>query len=82
MTFNPMMLIYLDGISNVKGKPNENFARELLELFTLGEGHYDEQDIRESAKALTGWGIDKNSKQGVFRPRRHEPPSSEAMQLA
>lgn len=72
MTFNPMMLIYLDGVSNTKGKPNENFARELLELFTLGEGHYTEKDIRESAKALTGWALGKNSKRAVLRPKRYD----------
>lgn len=72
MAFNPMMLIYLDGVSNVKGKPNENFARELLELFTLGEGYYSEQDIREVARAFTGWGISKDSRQAVFRSKRHD----------
>jgi uncharacterized protein (DUF1800 family) len=72
MAFNPMMLIYLDGVSNSKGKPNENFARELLELFTLGEGNYSEQDIKEVAKAFTGWRISKDGKQGVLQKKRHD----------
>ncbi len=56
---DPAMLIYLDNISNTKGNPNENLARELMELFSLGEGNYTEEDIREVARALTGYGIGK-----------------------
>ncbi len=52
---DPAMLIYLDNGENVKGHPNENFGRELLELFTLGVGNYSEQDIREGSRAFTGW---------------------------
>ncbi|MEP7312728.1 MAG: DUF1800 domain-containing protein [Pseudomonadota bacterium] len=52
---DPAMLIYLNNQQNRKGEPNENFARELLELFTLGEGHYSEADIKEAARAFTGW---------------------------
>ena len=52
---DPAMLEYLDNDSNRKGKPNENFARELLELFTLGEGNYEEDDIKDVARAFTGW---------------------------
>lgn len=52
---DPAMLKWLDGGANHKEHPNENFARELLELFTLGEGHYSETDIREAARGLTGW---------------------------
>lgn len=52
---DPAMLQYLDNDSNRKGKPNENFARELLELFTMGIGNYTEQDIKEAARAFTGW---------------------------
>lgn len=52
---NPAMLAFLDAGVNVKGKPNENFAREIMELFTMGEGNYSEQDIREAARAFTGW---------------------------
>ncbi len=57
---DPAMLIYLDNRGNRKKHPNENFARELLELFTLGEGNYSEKDIKALAKALTGYSIDKN----------------------
>ncbi|MCO5295613.1 MAG: DUF1800 domain-containing protein [Fimbriimonadaceae bacterium] len=51
----PAMLRWLDGDTNVKGAPNENFARELLELFTLGIGTYTEKDVQEAARAFTGW---------------------------
>ena len=54
---DPAMLRYLDNASNRKQAPNENYARELLELFTLGVGPYTEQDIKEAARALTGWTI-------------------------
>ena len=52
---DPAMLAYLDAGVNVKGAPNENFAREIMEMFTLGVGHYSESDIREAARAFTGW---------------------------
>jgi uncharacterized protein (DUF1800 family) len=52
---NPAMLYFLDAQYNVKGAPNENFAREVMELFTMGVGHYTEQDVRECARAFTGW---------------------------
>ncbi|MGE0433974.1 MAG: DUF1800 family protein [Planctomycetota bacterium] len=52
---SPSMLRYLDNIQNVKGHPNENWARELMELFTLGIGHYTEDDIKEAARAFSGW---------------------------
>lgn len=54
---DPAMLIYLDGAENKAESPNENFARELFELFTLGEGNYKEKDIQESARAFTGWSV-------------------------
>ena len=69
---DPAMIIYLDNVSNVRGKPNENFARELLELFTLGEGHYSEDDIKEAARAFTGWGINRNTAKYRFFSRRHD----------
>lgn len=56
---DPMMLRYLDNVNNRRGRPNENFARELLELFTLGEGNYTEGDIREVARAFSGWTLDR-----------------------
>ena len=52
---DPAMMRYLDTQDSQKGKPNENFAREIMELFTLGEGHYTENDIREAARAFTGY---------------------------
>ncbi|MGH7453538.1 MAG: DUF1800 domain-containing protein, partial [bacterium] len=58
---DPAMLIYLDGVRNVARQPNENFARELLELFTMGVGHYTETDIKEAARAFTGWQIDSRN---------------------
>ncbi len=64
---DPAMLLYLDSATSRRGQPNENFAREVMELFTLGEGHYTEQDIREAARAFTGWSIDRDS--GDFRWR-------------
>lgn len=57
VTVDPGMLIYLDGKYNTKDVPNENYARELLELFTIGIGNYTEKDIRESTRALTGWQV-------------------------
>ncbi|HEY7311738.1 MAG TPA: DUF1800 domain-containing protein [Gemmataceae bacterium] len=58
MSKDGAMLVWLDSNSNVKGKPNENYARELMELFSLGVGHYTEKDIREAARAFTGWHTD------------------------
>src|SRR5204863_7219899 len=52
---DPAMLAFLDAAVNVKGAPNENFAREIMELFTMGVGNYSEKDIREAARAFTGW---------------------------
>lgn len=52
---DPAMLLYLDAAENVKGAPNENFGREVMELFTMGVGNYSENDIREAARAFTGW---------------------------
>ena len=64
------MLVWLDSNSNVKGKPNENYARELMELFSLGVGHYTEKDIREAARAFTGWRTDGEG--FAFDPRLHD----------
>jgi len=68
---DPAMMRYLDTVNNRKGQPNENFAREVMELFTLGEGHYSEQDIREAARAFTGWSLDKDF-HFVYRPNQHD----------
>jgi uncharacterized protein (DUF1800 family) len=69
---DPAMLVYLDSATNRRGQPNENFARELMELFTLGEGRYGEQDIKEAARAFTGWSIDLDTGEFLFRPRQHD----------
>src|SRR5687767_12975587 len=82
---DPAMLFWLDNQYNVKGKPNENFAREIMELFTLGIGHYTEKDIQEAARAFTGWTFRRPGGRAVadyvpgqrfaeylFRPRFHD----------
>ncbi len=69
---DPAMLIYLDSASSRRGQPNENFAREVMELFTLGEGQYTEQDVREAARAFTGWSIDPDTGGFLWRPFAHD----------
>ena len=69
---DPAMLIYLDNDYSKMEKPNENFARELLELYTLGEGNYTETDIRAVAKAFTGWTVDRANARFVFRKDLHD----------
>jgi hypothetical protein len=81
VTKDPAMLLWLNGTQNVKGLPNENYAREMMELFTLGadRGAYTEDDVREQARALTGW--QNKWKPGVgdydfhFERSRHDPGS-------
>ena len=73
---DPAMLEYLDNNQNKKASPNENFARELMELFTLGEGNYSETDIKEAARALTGW-VRRSPgpevfAESMFRPGQHD----------
>ncbi|MCG8331471.1 MAG: DUF1800 domain-containing protein [Chitinophagales bacterium] len=68
---DPAMIRYLNNQQNRKDQPNENFARELMELFTLGRGNYTEQDIKEAARAFTGWSSNKNGEY-VFRARQHD----------
>ncbi len=68
----PAMLLYLDNASNESGDPNENFARELMELFTLGVGHYSEDDVRESARAWTGHGVDDEESRYEFHSDEHD----------
>lgn len=72
---DPALLRWLDNDQNVKGRPNENFARELFELFTLGRGNYTEADVREAARCFTGWHV----RDGVFRfqPRLHDDGEKE-----
>lgn len=67
---DPAMLIWLDSNSNVKGKPNENYAREIMELFSLGVGNYTEKDIREAARAFTGWHTD--GERFAFNAEEHD----------
>jgi uncharacterized protein (DUF1800 family) len=67
---DPAMLVWLDTNQSKKGMPNENYSRELMELFSLGIGHYTEQDIREAARAFTGWEI-KDGK-GVLNAAQHD----------
>lgn len=67
---DPAMLVWLDGDDNRRGHPNENFARELMELFCLGIGHYSERDVQEAARAFTGWGTEGRS--FAFRPELHD----------
>lgn len=73
---DPAMLVYLDGANNRKEAPNENFAREVMELFTLGEatqgGHYTEQDIKQAARAFTGWSVDRSDFSFKYRPAFHD----------
>jgi uncharacterized protein (DUF1800 family) len=59
VTVDPAMMLYLDTQTSKKGKPNENFSRELMELFTLGEGNYTEQDVKEAARAFTGYTVNR-----------------------
>jgi hypothetical protein len=71
MVGDPAMLIYLNGNLSLKGNPNENFAREWFELFSLGVGHYSEDDIQEAARAFTGWAV-------VGLQGRHYPALADA----
>jgi hypothetical protein len=65
---DPAMLVWLDSTTNHKAHPNENFAREVMELFCLGIGHYSEHDIKEAARAFTGWELRKDE----FRFNRYQ----------
>lgn len=72
MAKTPAMLVYLDGESNVVGNPNENFARELMELFLLGQGQYTESDVQAMARAWTGHGYDSVGETYIWYPGRHD----------
>src|SRR4051794_40050086 len=67
MTEDPAILVWLDGVGNSPSRPNENLAREFLELFTLGPGHYTEADVRAAARAFTGWV--RGGREGQFGTR-------------
>lgn len=69
---SPAMVIYLDLNQSRKEAPNENFARELFELFLLGEGNYSEQDIKESARAFTGYRVVRQNPEFFFAARQHD----------
>ncbi|MGL6129368.1 DUF1800 domain-containing protein [Chryseobacterium artocarpi] len=66
---SPAMLNFLNNQQNKKDHPNENFAREVMELFTMGRGNYTEKDVREGARAFTGWSYDK---EGSFKERKNQ----------
>src|SRR5260370_30138565 len=68
---DPAMLQFLNNQQNRKGHPNENFAREVMELFTLGRGNYTETDIKEAARAFTGWGFNAKGEY-QFREKQHD----------
>ena len=70
MSRDPAMLIWLDSNSNTRGRPNENYAREVMELFALGVGHYTEGDVREAARAFTGWHTD--GRRFTFNRSQHD----------
>jgi len=70
---DPAMLYFLDAGQNVKGSPNENFAREIMELFTLGVDNYEEEDIREAARAFTGWNT--NDLEFIVNKNQHDTGS-------
>ncbi len=71
VTRDPAMLIWLDNNENRKGRPNENYAREVMELFTVGIGNYTDFDVKEAARAFTGYGSNRNG-QFVFNPSQHD----------
>ncbi|MCF8238587.1 MAG: DUF1800 domain-containing protein [Saprospiraceae bacterium] len=69
---DPAMILFLNNQQNHKDKPNENFTRELMELFTLGRGQYNEQDIREGARAFTGWACRSLQGEFIYREADHD----------
>jgi uncharacterized protein (DUF1800 family) len=70
---DPAMMIWLDLVQSKKEKPNENFGREVMELFTLGEGFYTESDVKEAARAFTGYRIDQPEQSLRFAERQFDP---------
>src|SRR4029450_7559335 len=74
---DPAMLVYLDSTSNRRIRPNENYARELLELFCLGVGNYTERDIKEVARAFTGWEL--RGDQFAFNHIQHDTGSKSCL---
>jgi uncharacterized protein (DUF1800 family) len=78
---SPAMIEYLDASQNRAQAPNENLARELMELFTLGEGNYTEADVKQAAKALTGWGLNRGTNSFQFNPRQHDTSAKTVLGL-
>lgn len=72
VSIDPAMLLYLDNAKNDAAHPNENYARELMELFTLGVDHYTEDDVRQAARAWTGWKINRRTGQSYFNGAVHD----------
>jgi uncharacterized protein (DUF1800 family) len=72
VALDPAMLVYLSNADNVKGRPNQNFARELMELFTLGVGNYTEEDVAISARAWTGYNYNRTTLQHEYRDAWHD----------
>ncbi len=70
VTRDPAMLVWLDNRFNTKAHPNENYAREVMELFTLGLGNYTEDDVKQGARAFTGWTL--KAGQAFFNPAQHD----------
>jgi uncharacterized protein (DUF1800 family) len=79
MIVDPAMLLWLDGNADKTGSPNENLAREFMELFALGVGHYTENDVREGARALTGWTVKRPTGKAAFVPQRHDNGSKQLL---
>ncbi|WP_406693580.1 DUF1800 domain-containing protein [Singulisphaera sp. Ch08] len=74
---DPAMLIWLDSTENRKAQPNENYAREVMELFTLGRGRYTEKDVREAARAFTGWFVVRDRFCEI--PGQHDPSPKQVL---
>ncbi|MDQ2846506.1 MAG: DUF1800 domain-containing protein [Actinomycetota bacterium] len=72
MVVDPAMLVWLDGNNNTVKAPNENLSREYMELFSLGHGHYTETDVRQAARALTGWIVDKSTGKAKLVAKRQD----------
>ncbi|HEY5980692.1 MAG TPA: DUF1800 domain-containing protein [Microlunatus sp.] len=75
LVVDPAMLIWLDGNDNTAEAPNENLARELMELFALGHGQFGEADVKEAARALTGWKVNRATGAAQLRPKQHDDGS-------
>ena len=72
MVIDPALMYWLDAGANVKSSPNENLARELMELFVLGVGRYTEDDVRGVARGLTGYNVDRSAATFTFNPSKHD----------